>query len=197
MPRPKRIIPCDAALHVISRGNNKQNIFHSDNDKLKYYSLLRELKLENKIDLFHYCLMNNHIHLVLYLNRESTLSKFMKQVNLSYFHYYRKHYGYSGHLWQGRFKSNVIKTDSYLLQCGKYIEMNPVRAGIVSHPTQYNFSSYSHYADGKLDSLVTPSPEYLGLSGSPALRQKQYAAFILENKGTKTKGTVLFSKHKA
>lgn len=181
MPRSKRIIPCNAALHVICRGNNRQFVFHNDSDKLKYYTLLRELKEENRIDIFHYCLMDNHVHIILFLKPENTVSRFMKQVNLSYFHYYRKLYSYFGHFWQDRFKSNIIEIDSYLLQCGKYIELNPVKAGMVSDPGQYRFSSYSFYAKGKQDSLITPSPAYLALADSVQLRQKQYVDFVVDS----------------
>ncbi|MFA5363348.1 MAG: transposase [Candidatus Omnitrophota bacterium] len=181
MPRTRRIIPDDAVLHVMCRGNNRQDVFHNDSDKLRYYTLLRDLKTENKVEVFHYCLMNNHIHVVLAPQPENTLSKFMKQVNLTYFHYYRKRYGYAGHLWQGRFKSNVIEMDSYLLQCGKYIELNPVRAGIVNHSGDYLFSSYRFYAEGKSDALVTPSPAYLGLASAASARQKQYVEFFIDS----------------
>jgi len=143
--------------------------------------LLRELKDENKIDIFHYCLMNTHIHIILNLNPDSTLSKFMKQLNLTYFHYYRKKYGYSGHFWQDRFRSNIIDMDSYLLQCGKYIELNPVRAGIVNHPEEYLFSSYNYYANSKPDGLITLSPVYLGLSDSAKIRQEQYVDFVVDS----------------
>lgn len=181
MPRAKRVVPENAVLHVISRGNNRNTVFHCDNDKLRYYALLRELKDENKIDIFHYCLMNNHIHIILNLNSDSALSRFMKQLNLTYFHYYRKKYGYSGHFWQDRFKSNIIDRDSYLLQCGKYIEFNPVRAGMVNHPGEYLFSSYSCYASSKLDALITLSPAYLGLSNSAQIRKEQYVDFVVDS----------------
>jgi putative transposase len=181
MPRSKRIVPCNTALHVICRGNNRQVVFHNDSDKLKYYTLLRELKEENGIDVFHYCLMDNHVHAILFLNPENTVSKFMKQVNLSYFHYYRKLYGYFGHLWQDRFKSNIIEIDSYLLQCGKYIELNPVRAGMVNDPGQYRFSSYAFYAKGKQDSLLDISPAYLALANSIGLRHKLDIDFIVNS----------------
>ncbi|MDD5432368.1 MAG: transposase [Candidatus Omnitrophica bacterium] len=180
MPRIKRIVSCNSALHVICRGNNKNNVFHCDNDKLRYYSLLNELKNENKIDILHYCLMDNHVHLILNLKPESKLSRFMKQLNLTYFYYYSKLYDYCGHLWQDRFKSNIIEVDSYLLQCGKYIELNPVRAGVVSHPAEYRFSSYNCYAKGKPDSLITLSPAYLGLSDSATSRQKQFIDFVID-----------------
>lgn len=128
MPRGKRIIPIDGAIHAMIRGNNKQNLFRTEKDKWIYYSLLRDFKKENNINIFHYCLMNNHVHLIVWLDEQSLLSRFMKQVNLSYASYFKKIYGYCGHFSQDRFKSNLIENESYLLQCGKYIELNPVRA---------------------------------------------------------------------
>lgn len=187
MPRIRRLIPIKAAMHVMCRGNNKQDIFNVDRDKSYYYSLLRELKKEDKITIFHYCLMNNHLHLVVWLEAESRLSRFMKQVNLTYFNYYNKKYGYSGHLWQDRFKSNIVDTDSYLLQCGKYIELNPVRAGLVGLPEEYRFSSYNHYTKGKYDVIITDSPVYLGLSDSTGARRKQYSEFVVNDELMNTK----------
>jgi putative transposase len=181
MSKAKRIIPVNAAMHVVNRGNNKQDIFNNDADKLRYYALLLELKQENRITIFHYCFMDNHPHLIVWLNEESRLSKFMKQLSLSYYDYYKKSYGHSGHLWQGRFKSNVIDTDSYLLQCGKYIELNPVRAKMIALPQEYLFSSYNFYAYGKPDSLLTPSPAYLALSDSVQARMKQYIDFVVDS----------------
>jgi putative transposase len=179
MPRRGRLIPQDGAMHIMCRGNNKKIIFHQEKDKLYYYSLLLNLKEENNIEINHYCLMNNHNHLIVWLNPRSILSKFMKQVNLSYFHYYKKKYGYYGHFWQDRFKSNIIDTDSYLICCGKYIELNPVRAEIVKLPEEYAFSSYGYYSKGLYDSLVNPSPVYMELSDSEEERKKLYTEFIL------------------
>lgn len=181
MPKTKRIIPVDAAVHLINRGNNRQYLFNNDADKLRYYSLMLKLKQENNISIFHYCLMDNHPHLIAWLDEESRLSKFMKQLSLSYYNYYKDTYGHSGHLWQGRFKSNIIDTDSYLLQCGKYIELNPVRAKMVVLPQDYLFSSYNFYAYGKPDSLITPNPAYLALSDSPQIRRKHYIDFVIDS----------------
>lgn len=168
-------------MHIISRGNNKQDVFHSEKDKAHYYSLIRNFKKENEIVIFHYCLMSNHIHLIVWLDEQSRVSRFMKQVNLCYFNYYQETYGYSGHLWQDRFKSNIIDTDAYLLQCGKYIELNPVRAGIVNLPEEYRFSSYNHYAKGLYDPIITDSPTYLGSSDSIEKRRKQYIEFVVDS----------------
>jgi putative transposase len=174
-----RLIPPKAALHIMCRGNNKQEILRSDRDKFKYYSLLAEHKDENKITIFHYCIMHNHVHLIVWIEEASTISKFMKQVNLGYFAYYKNIYGYCGHLWQGRFKSKLIERDSYLLQCGKYIELNPVRKGIAHSPEEYTFSSYNHYAHNKHDLVVTESPMYLAMNESAKNRRRQYIDFIV------------------
>ncbi len=179
MPRSKRLIPPDAALHIMCRGNNKQNIFHDNSDKLRYYSLIHEFKDENTVRILHYCLMDNHIHLIALLDAQSKLSKCMKQINLSYWNYYQKKYGYSGHLWQDRFKSNIIEADAHLLQCGKYIELNPVRANMADFPQGYAFTSYQYYAYGRQDALITPNPAYLALSDSETKRRKQYIEFVI------------------
>lgn len=182
MPRGKRLIPAsDAALHIIARGNNRYYLFAKDEDKVYYLRTLQELKKENKLDIFHYCLMDNHVHLIVWLCAEHALSKCIKQLNLRYFNYYRKRYGYSGCLWQRRFKSNIIDTGSYLLQCGKYIELNPVRARIVSMPDEYRFSSYRYYACGTPDTLITPSPAYLGIAMSEEKRREQYIEFVVDS----------------
>jgi len=182
MPRGRRLIPAsDAALHIIARGNNQYYLFANNDDKTHYLNVLKELKEENKIDVFHYCLMSNHVHLVVWLRSQHTLSKCIKQLDLRYFNYYKKTYGYTGCLWQRRFKSNLIDTDTYLLQCGKYIELNPVRAQIVSVPEEYHFSSYRYYACGRPDTLITPSPAYLGLSSSVEKRRGQYVAFVVNS----------------
>jgi len=180
MARPNRLIGPDSAFHVISRGNNKQHVFLADLDKFAYYKFLLELKEEARLSIFHYCLMNNHIHLIVWLNAESDLPDFMKRLNLRYFAYYQKRYGHSGHLWQGRYRSYLINEETYLLQCGKYIELNPVRAGLVRSPEDYRFSSYRYYALGEDDPLLTPDPAYDGQAPSGDLRRRRYAEFVVE-----------------
>ena len=180
MPRTKRLAPVNSALHIMCRGNNRQNIFNREEDKDYYYRCLCNLKDGNKIRIFNYCFMDNHLHLLVWLDSKSNISRFMKQSNLCYFNYFRKAYGYCGHLWQGRFKSNIIDTDSYLLQCGKYIELNPVRAGIVKVPEDYRYSSFNHYTKGQCDSLITDSPAYIGLSDNAQERMKHYMEFAVD-----------------
>ena len=117
----------------------------------------------------------------------SNLARFMKQLNLSYFNYYKSVYGYCGHLWQGRYKSPVIETDQYFLRCCKYVELNPVRAGLVKFPDEYEFSSYNHYAHGKPDSLITENPFFLQISDDPKKRRKVYTEFVVNNDVMKRK----------
>ncbi|MFH1441857.1 MAG: transposase [Candidatus Omnitrophota bacterium] len=181
MPRTRRFIPINSALYIMCRGNNKQNVFNNDNDKLYYWHTLKELKEKNKINIFHYCIMDNHVHLIVWISCVSNLPKFMKQLSLLYFNYYKKRYGYWGHICQGRYKNNVIETAGYLLHCGKYIELNPVRAGIVNLPQDYIFSSYKYYSFGHPDDLISENPVFLGLADNYLERQKQYIKFVINN----------------
>jgi putative transposase len=146
MPRTGRIIPKEAPMHIMCRGNNKLPVLINNSDKKQFYHLLNKFKLDNKIDILHYCIMDNHTHLVVWLSQYSNLSRLMKQISLAYYYHYVKKYNYCGHLWQGRFKSIIIKSDSQALQCGKYIELNPVRAGIIAEPGQYQSGGLTFYA---------------------------------------------------
>ena len=179
MPRTGRIIPKEAAMHIMCRGNNKLPVLANNSDKKQYYYLLHKLKFNNRIDILHYCIMDSHIHLIIWLSQYSNLSRLMKQISLAYYYYYIKKYDYCGHLWQGRYKSIIIKSDSQALQCGKYIELNPVRAGIVAEPAQYPYSSYRYYALGEQDSLITPSPAYADLGLNSSINRQIYANFII------------------
>ena len=180
MPRSGRIIPKRGVLHVMCRGNNKLPILSNDTDKKHYFYILLKLKLDNCVDILHYCIMDNHVHLIVWLRENSDLPRLMKQVSLTYFNYYKKKYDYCGHLWQGRYKSIIIESDGQALQCGKYIELNPVRAGMVRQPEQYQFSSYRYYALGQPDHLITSNPVYLGLGINSLILRQVYVNFVEE-----------------
>ncbi|HOW43217.1 MAG TPA: transposase [Candidatus Omnitrophota bacterium] len=182
MPRIRRIIVVGAGLHVMCRGNGKQFVFHCWEDKRHYYKLLLEHRANNFIKILHYCLMNNHVHLLLWPQMESNVALFMQKVNLSYMQYFRKRYGLIGHLWQGRYKSIIVDSENYLVQCGKYVELNPVRGELVSYPEEYGFSSYNVYAAGKKDPLVSMDPLYERLGSDPAARQRTYSDFVLDSR---------------
>ncbi len=105
----------------------------------------------------------------------------MHRLSLKYSYIYRKKHDYIGHLWQDRFKSKLIERDDYLIQCGKYIELNPVRAGIVFRPEEYRFSSYIHYAFGVEDNIVDDNPLYLGLSNNIERRRRNYRKIVVDS----------------
>ncbi|MGZ5514748.1 MAG: transposase [Candidatus Aminicenantales bacterium] len=181
MARCARIISFDLPMHVMNRGNNRQPLFTSREEKLYFLSLIHEKKAMNGIHIYHYCLMNNHIHLVVRLEPDGDLSRFLKQVFLAYYCLFRNRHDYVGHLVQGRFKGIVIDTEGYLIQCGKYIELNPVRANIVTDPGDYEFSSYRYYAEGLYDPLITPNPCFAGLAKDEAARQASYRSLFIDN----------------
>jgi len=123
--------------------------------------------------------MSNHIHLILEpIEEGGSLSQIMKGINLSYAQYYKKKYNYQGHFWQDRFKNIIISKDNYLLACGSYVELNPVRAGIVKHPGHYKWSSYRTYAYGDKNKLVDGHPIYKDLSSDGKKRRIKYREFI-------------------
>jgi putative transposase len=174
MPRGPRLIYKNAIVNIVSRGNNKRIIFKKDKDFKYFKMLLLKYKKRYGFKLYHYCLMRNHVHLLLEVIEPAALAKTMQGVQLSYYHYFRKRYGYVGRFWQGRFCSKLIKNSNYLLTAGLYIERNPLKAGLVNHPSEYKWSSYNIYAHGVKDSLIDLSPYYNSLSHNGMERCKIY-----------------------
>jgi len=142
MPRTARMVFENVCYHVITKGNQRQKVFFEEIDYLRYLEILQKYKKRYKFSLYGYCLMPNHIHLVLDLNGLVNLAKSMQCLSQSYTRYFNYKYKKSGHLWQGRFKSLIINKDRYLLDCINYIELNPLRAKIVNSPLDYQWSSY-------------------------------------------------------
>ena len=126
MPRTARVLPDEGYFHIFTRGNNKKYIFRKEHDFKIYLKLLKRYKERFKLIIYHYALMSNHIHLLCKKIAETNLAKMMQGLGLSYSNRYRKRYEFTGHFWQGRYKSNLIEDDEYLLRCGLYIERNPV-----------------------------------------------------------------------
>ncbi|MCK9572398.1 MAG: transposase [Candidatus Omnitrophica bacterium] len=137
-----RLLVENAYYHVYIRGNQKQKVFLDEEDFEFYLAQLYRYKLKYSFHIYGYCLMPNHIHLVGEPETAKKLSKFMQCLHRSYTSYFNNKYGKVGHLWQGRFKSKVINKDNYAVNCINYVELNPVRAGIVANPGDYKFSSY-------------------------------------------------------
>jgi putative transposase len=175
MARPLRTqLPDDGIFHVICRGNNKAGIFRDDDDFRWFLGLLADTKKLLPFALFHYTLMNNHVHLAMKVNTNASLTKVMKRINEKYSRYHKHKYGHVGHLWQGRFKSLLVDSDAYVFTCGIYIELNAVRAGLVPRAELYPWTSYRFYASGEENALIDPHPLYESLGGTEEIRQQCY-----------------------
>lgn len=178
MPRTARIAPQEYVYHVLTRGNNKQNIFKEEDDYLKFIDILKKYKEKYQFKLYHYVLMTNHIHLVVEtIEKGGELSEIMKGINLSYAQHFKNKYKYTGHFWQDRFKSILISKDEYLLACGSYVELNPVRARMVKDPREYRWSSYRANAYGKRDDLLDVHIIYDKLFHDQEVR-REYRKFV-------------------
>jgi putative transposase len=184
MPRKGRFDKvCDKSTHhVVQRGVNKSRVFRDDEDHDYFKKLmLRHIKEHGNIKIYNYCLMPNHIHFLLFVDDAQGLSKFMQSILLAYGHYYRKKYGYSGYLWHGRFKNFPIESDSYLLECARYIERNPLRVKhrLVENLSDFRWSSYNFYSRGLKDEVVTVNPLYEDMGATSEERQAAYKDYVL------------------
>lgn len=178
MPRKIRELMSRGIYHVFNRGNDRRNLFQDDEDFHYFLNQMLVVKTELDIQLYHYCIMTNHFHLLLQIKEAETLSKFMHRIQLSYARYFKRKYSFIGHVFQERFRSPRIPEESYYLQCGRYIERNAVKAGLVKDSSQYEWSSASYYASGKLNLLITPNLYYQEMGLTPEQRQLNYRRFL-------------------
>ena len=144
MPRKARKVSSTNIYHVMIRGNRKQDIFLEDEDRFRFTKILKKVKQKGEYELFAYCLMNNHVHLLI-KEKDEQLSQTMKRINVSYVNYFNQKYQQIGHLFQGRFKSEPIEDETYLLAVLSYIHNNPLNAFIVKNLEEYTWSSYCSY----------------------------------------------------
>ena len=163
----------------MTRGNNRNQVFVRAEDYDYFLTRIAKYKADHSFSLYHYCLMPNHTHFLIQTNNADDFAQFMKKLNLSYFHYYKKHYGWVGHFWQDRYKAQPVGKDEYFLQCGKYIELNPVRAEIVQSAEDYPYSSYAHYRLGQPNNLLTEDMFYSELGSTPTERQVRYNKLVV------------------
>lgn len=174
-----RIQSANILFHVIERGNARQVVFHDVSDHIRYLELIYRYKVKYRMRIYHYVLMNNHVHILVEPTRDGTLSKFMMCLTLAYTKYYNKKYGCVGHVWQGRFRAIPIQTDAYYLRCAVYIELNPVRARIVEHPSEYPWSSYHASSARSSHDWLDEHPLLESLKAADNVRN-QYEALIID-----------------
>ena len=182
MSRQARLLKDGGYYHITTRGNDRTRIFRSDSDFIYFIKLIKEALEKNSIHIHHYCLMNNHLHFLISVIDSSRAPKFFQNIFQRYACYFRKRYRHVGYLFQNRYKSNPIEKESYSLECSRYIERNPVRAGIVKDPADYRWSSYSYYAFGEKDDIVTPNPAYIELSKDDEDRKRLYREYVLQER---------------
>ncbi|MDM0045402.1 transposase [Variovorax dokdonensis] len=164
--------------HVIQRGNNRQFIFVDRADREKMLSLLAEHATRQGVAVHAYVLMDNHFHLLATPSTATALPQWMQSVGRQYVRYFNDRHGRSGTLWEGRYRSTLIQPDRHLIRCMVYIDLNPVRAGLVADSRDFPWSSYGHYAGTRVDKLITPHPLYWELGNTPFSREAAYAEMV-------------------
>lgn len=174
MPRRARVSLPGVPLHLIQRGNNRSACFFADEDYQFYLQHLAEQADKHGCAVHAWCLMTNHVHLLLTPCEAESAGLMMKGLGQRYVQYINRTYRRSGTLWEGRFRSCLVQDDGYLLSCYRYIEMNPVRAGMVAHPAEYRWSSYRANAQTEQQRLCTPHPFYDALGDSVEARAMGY-----------------------
>lgn len=180
MPRLIRSVFPGVALHVVQRGNNRSPCFFADSDRLAYLRFLRESASATGCQIHAYCLMTNHVHLLLTPGEQAACAQMMKRLGQQYVQHVNRIHDRSGTLWEGRFRSSVVASEHYALACYRYIERNPVRARLVERPGDFPWSSYRSNAEGKSDSLIAPHPAYLALGSERALVLRAYCRLFDE-----------------
>lgn len=181
MPRRARLAVAGIPWHIIQRGNNRSECFFAEQDYLFYLDQLRHQSAKFGCAIHAYCLMTNHVHLLLTPMEAAGPSLMMKHLGQRFVQYINRTYRRSGTLWEGRFKSCLAQNEGYALNCYRYIEMNPVRAQMAGHPRGYAWSSFHHNGDGKISALVAPHPSYLSLGSDEAERRKSYRSLMGAN----------------
>jgi REP-associated tyrosine transposase len=167
---PRYFIP-EQPQHIIQRGNNREPIFAADEDYQFYLECLLQASKEHGLDIHAYVLMTNHIHLLATPSFESSIPKTFQSIGRRYVQYFNHTYNRTGTLWEGRYKATIIDSEQYLLNCSRYIELNPVRADMVEHCKHYPWSSYHRNALGVDDELIKPHDLYSQL-GKDAVEQQ-------------------------
>lgn len=174
MPRKPRFTLPGVPQHVIQRGNNREPCFLAEPDYRRYLEDLQISSEKYACRIHAYVLMTNHVHLLVTPMKEQGIAEMMQSLGRRYVHYINTTHRRTGTLWEGRYKASLIDSEAYLLTCMRYIELNPVRTGMVPHAGEYPWSSYGANAQGRADILLSPHPLYTALGATAADRQQAY-----------------------
>jgi putative transposase len=174
MARRLRYILPGVAVHLVQRGVNRVACFRAESDYLVYLSQLRELCNKYECAIHAYCLMTNHVHVLLTPSTAEACTLVMRDLGRRYVPYFNRRHERTGTLWEGRFRSCIVESASYVLACYRYIELNPVRAGMVDDPLSYPWSSYATNSGVRSDSSISPHAEFTALASAAGKRHAAY-----------------------
>lgn len=174
MARAPRQVVAAYPYHVIQRGNNRQPIFLDDHDRRGYLADLQQACETHDLAVHAYVLMDNHVHLLCTPGNPESLARVMQSVGRRYVRGFNRRHGRSGTLWEGRYRSSLVEADRYLLACQRYIESNPVRAGMVEQAGEWPWSSHRHHVGLVIDPLVRVHSTIFGLGNTPFERESAY-----------------------
>ena len=180
MPRQARLFFPGVAAHIVQRAANGSACFRRENDYILYLLHLRELSARHRIQVHAYCLMTNHVHLLLSPESTDGCQALMKELGQCYAQYFNRTYARTGPLWGRRYYSCIAESAQYVLACYRYIELNPVRAGMVADPSEYQWSSHRVNAGAREDSLISPHEEFLALGTEESTRRPSYKALFAD-----------------
>lgn len=178
MPRKPRQQSPGSSLHVVRRGHNRSPCFFEDGDRAHYLSLLERFSSETGTSIHAYVLMSNHVHLLVTPTEENGVSRLLYLVGLHYSKAVNRKLGRTGTLWEERLHASEVRSDPYVLTCYRYIELNPVRAGMVAHPADYRWSSYASNAGIEPAGWLHPHSTMAALGNSPESAASRYRALF-------------------
>ncbi len=174
MARTTRCFVPGHALHIVQRGNNRSICFVDDADRVVYLGMLAELAGETRCAVHAYVLMGNHVHMLVTPESPNAPSSLMQRIGMRFAAYVNRRHRRTGTLWEGRFRSSVVETDDYVASCHRYIELNPVRAGIVERPDEYRWSSHLASIGATVQGFLTPHPTISALGRDPDRARAAY-----------------------
>ncbi len=178
MARLPRLTLADLPHHVIQRGNNRQPVFTDSTDRERLLTLLADAAPRFGVALHAYVLMDNHFHLLLTPSNVNGLPLLMQAVGRGYVRWFNDRHKRSGTLWEGRYRSTVVQPERWLMPCMAYMDLNPVRSGLVADAADFAWSSYGHYAGQRHDKALTPPPQYWLLGNTPFAREAGYGELV-------------------
>lgn len=186
MARLPRYTIINQPQHILLRARAEQQVFFEEQDYQYFHDCLEAAAYNYRLKVHAYVLMPDHVHILASPGNKDSVSRTVQSIGRNYVQYFNECYGGSGTLWEGRYRATVLDDKQYLLTCCRYIELNPVRAGLVKSPSKYQWSSHAHNARGEIDEMITRHREYQRLGSTDAERMRAYRALFKPKLPAKT-----------